>query len=107
MNPSKPTAEAEYCTKSFQFAIFLHASEALPYLRTERDRDSTGKVNFIFLDDAGRGPQIQLEYNRGASVPARNLFASQTFLRQQMSGITENLKNGESSNDRTRLFPRS
>ena len=89
-------AETEFSTKSLQLAIFLHASEALPFLRTERDRDSTGKVNFIFRDDAGRGSQLQLEYNRGAAVPARNLFASQTYLRQQMSGITENLKNGDS-----------
>jgi integrase len=97
MNPSKPT---EFSTKSLQLAIFLHASESLPYLRTEADRGASGKVNFIFRDDAGRGSQLQLEYNRGAAVPARNLFASQTFLRQQMTGITENLNNGESSNDR-------
>jgi hypothetical protein len=107
MNPSKPTPEAEYRTKSFQLAIYIHASEALPYLRTEPDSDAHGKVNFIFRDDAGRGPQLQLEYSRGAAVPARNLFASQTFLRQQMSGITENLKNGDSSNDRNRPHPRS
>jgi hypothetical protein len=100
-------AETEFSTKSLQLAIFLHASEALPYLRTEPDRGASGKVNFIFRDDAGRGSQLQLEYNRGSAVPARNLFASQTFLRQQMSGITENLKNGESSNDRTRPHPRS
>jgi hypothetical protein len=91
-------AETEFSTKSFQLAIFIHASESLPYLRTEPDRGGSGKVNFIFRDDAGRGPQLQLEYNRGAAVPARNLFASQTFLRQQMTGITENLKNGDSSN---------
>jgi hypothetical protein len=100
-------AETEFSTKSLQLAIFLHASEALPFLRTERDRDSAGKVNFIFHDEAGRGPQLQLEYNRGSVVAARNLFASQTFLRQQMSGITENLKNGESSNEHTRSRPRN
>jgi hypothetical protein len=88
-------AETEFSTKSFQFAIFLHASESLPYLRTEPDRGPSGKVNFIFRDDACRGPQLQLEYNRGVAVSARNLFASQTFLRQQMTGITENLKNGD------------
>jgi hypothetical protein len=89
-------AETKFSTKSFQLAIFIHASESLPYLRTEPDSDAHGKVNFIFRDDAGRGSQLQLEYSRGASVPARNLFASQTFLRQQMTGITENLKNGDS-----------
>ncbi len=91
---------AEFATKSLQLAIFLHASELLPYLRTEPSGDGSGKVNFVFRDDKEQGQQLQLEYNRGSAVAARNLFASQTFLRQQMSGITENLKNGESSNDR-------
>jgi hypothetical protein len=99
--------ETEFSTKSFQLAIFIHASESLPYLRTEPDRGASGKVNFIFRDDAGRGSQLQLEYNRGAAVSARNLFASQTFLRQQMSGIAENLKNGDSSNEHTRPRPRN
>ena len=39
---------------------------------------------------------LRREAEAGAVVAARNLFASQTFLRQQMSGITENSKNGES-----------
>ena len=84
----------EFATKSLQLAIFLHASELLPYLRTEPNGD--GKLNFVFRDDNGRGQQLQLEFSRGAVVAARNLFASQTFLRQQMSGITENSNNGES-----------
>jgi hypothetical protein len=84
----------EFATKSLQLAIFLHASEFLPFLRAEPNGD--GKVNFIFGDDQGQGQQFQLEYSRGAAVAARNLFASQTFLRQQISGITENSKNGES-----------
>ena len=57
-------AETEFSTKSFQLAIFIHASESLPYLRTEPDRGTSGKVNFIFRDDAGRGSQLQLEYTR-------------------------------------------
>jgi hypothetical protein len=101
MNPSN-TAIAlagEFSTKSLQLAIFLHASELLPYLRVEPDRDANGKVNFVFQDDAGQGHQLQLEYSRGAAVAARNLFASQTFLRQQMSGITENSNIGESNRE--------
>ena len=85
---------SEFATKSLQLAIFLHASELLPYLRTEPNED--GKVNFVFRDDQGEGQKFQLEYSRGAVVAARNLFASQTFLRQQMSGITENSNNGAS-----------
>jgi hypothetical protein len=89
---------SEFSTKILQVAIFLHASETLTYLRTEADPALQGKVNFIFADPDGRGPQLQLEYNRGAAVSARNLFASQTFLRQQMSASIEYSKNGESSN---------
>ena len=92
-NPVTPASE--FSTKSFQLAIFIHACDRLPFLRTEASGEA-GKVNFVFGDDSGQGQQLQLEYNRGAVVAARNLFASQTFLRQQMSGITENSKNGES-----------
>jgi hypothetical protein len=92
----------EFSTKILQVAIFLHASDALPYLRTEPDSTLHGKLNFIFSDPEARGSQHQLEYNRGALVPARNLFASQTFLRQQMSAAIEYSKIGESSNGRTR-----
>ena len=90
---------SEFSTKILQVAIFLHASEALPYLRTEPDPALHGKVNFTFSDPDSRGTQLQLEYNRGAAVPARNLFASQTYLRQQMSAVTENLKNGDPSHE--------
>jgi len=86
----------EFSTKSLQLAIFLHASELLPYLRTEPN--GGGKVNFVFLDANAQGQQFQLEYSRGAAVVARNLFASQTFLRQQMSAAIENSKNGELKN---------
>jgi hypothetical protein len=91
------TPAGEFSTKSLQLAIFLHASELLPYLRVEPNGD--GKVNFVFRDDSGQGRQLQLEYNRGASAAARNLFASQTFLRQQMTGITENSNIGESNRE--------
>ena len=93
---------SEFSTKILQVAIYVHASETLPYLRTEPDPALRGKVNFVFDDPDGRGQQLQLEYNRGAAVSARDLFASQTFLRQQMSTAIEYSKNGESSNGRTR-----
>ena len=96
MSQSSPAAE--FSTRVLSLAIYLHASDSLPYLRTDPDPAIPGKVNFIFADLDGRGPQLQLEYNRGAAVPARNLFASQTYLRQQMSTAIENSKNGESSN---------
>ena len=90
----------EFATKSLQLGIFLHASGQLPFLRTEPSGD--GKVMFIFRDDRGQGQQFQLEYSRGAVVAARNLFASQTFLLQQISGMSKNSNNGDSPDDRTR-----
>jgi len=83
---------AEFTTKRLQFAIYLHASRLLPYVRTEPNGD--GKLRFVFRDDQGAGPQLELEYERGATVSARDLFSSQTFLRRQMSDA-ENLKIGE------------
>jgi hypothetical protein len=96
MSQSKPAFE--FSTKNLQVAIFIHASQLLPYLRAERDAAAADKLRFVFADPDRRSSQIQLDYNLGAPVAARNLFASQTFLRQQMSTAIENSKNGESSN---------
>jgi hypothetical protein len=94
----------EFATKRLQLAIFLHASGQLPFVRTEPSGD--GKLRFVFRDDQRSGSQLELDYERGATVSARDLFSSQTFLRRQMSDA-ENLKPGDSSNDRNRRHPRS
>jgi hypothetical protein len=77
-------------TKRLQFATFLHATNLLPYLRSESHPD--GKVRFVFRDDQHVGHTLELEYDHGASVPARDLFSSQTFLRREMSTVLENRK---------------
>ena len=69
----------EFPTKRVQFAVFLHATRLLPYLRSEPRAE--GKVRFVFKDDQRIGSTIELEYDHGAPVPARDLFSSQTFLR--------------------------
>ncbi|HXJ44596.1 MAG TPA: hypothetical protein VNH18_35240 [Bryobacteraceae bacterium] len=83
----------EFATKRLHLAIFLHASGRLPFLRTESNGD--GKLSFVFRDDERAGSKLELEFERGATVSARDLFSSQTFLRRQMSDA-ENLKNGAS-----------
>jgi hypothetical protein len=85
----------EFATKRLHFAIYLHASGRLPFLRTEPNGD--GKLRFVFRDDQSWGPQLELEFERGATVSARDLFSSQTFLRRQMTQA-ENLNTGESKN---------
>jgi hypothetical protein len=88
----------QFITKSLQLGIFIHASGQLRFLRAEADAVDPRKVNFVFEDLEGRAAQIQLNFNRGAEVAARDLFASQTFLRKQMSDAMEISKIGESSN---------
>jgi hypothetical protein len=91
----------EFATKRLQLAIYLHATGHLQFLRTEPGGDS--KLWFVFRDDQLAGPQLELEFDRGAVVAARNIFSSQTFLRRQMtSSGAENQKIGESSNAVTR-----
>jgi hypothetical protein len=87
----------EFPTKRLQFAVFLHATNLLPYLRSEPHAD--GKVRFVFRDDQRVGSTLELEYDHGAPVPARDLFSSQTFLRREMSAVLENRKNGENRNE--------
>lgn len=82
----------EFATKRLHFAIFLHASGLLRYLRTEPSAD--GKLRFVFRDEQRSGSKLELDFERGASVSARDLFSSQTFLRREMTEA-ENLKIGE------------
>ena len=90
----------EFPTKRLQFAIYLHATCLLPYLRSEPHTD--GKVRFVFRDDQRIGSTLELEYDHGAPVPARDLFSSQTFLRREMSSVLENRKNGENNEHQSR-----
>jgi len=91
----------EFPTKRLQLAIFLHASGALTYLRAEPNGD--GKVRFVFRDEERRGSEIEFQFDRGATVAARDLFSSQTFLRREMNAANENRKNGERSDAHTSL----
>jgi hypothetical protein len=82
----------EFPTKRLQLAIYLHASGLLPFLRTEPNGD--GKVRFVFQDADRKGSQFELDFDRGATVCARDIFSSQTFLRRQMNDAFENRKTG-------------
>ena len=83
----------EFATPRLHFAVYLHASGRLPFLRVEPN--GGGKLRFVFRDDEQSGPKLELEFERGATVSARDLFSSQTFLRRQMSDA-ENLRTGAS-----------
>jgi hypothetical protein len=76
-------SNGEFITKWMQFAIYLHAADGLPYSRTEID--SSGRSWFVFSDKDRLARHLELEFNAGALVPATALFASQTFIRREMS----------------------
>lgn len=81
-------------TERLQCAVFLHADSRLSFSHCELAE--SGKVRFVFDDPNGIGDQIELEFDRGASVPATSIFASQKYLRRKMSEAINKRKNGES-----------
>jgi hypothetical protein len=86
---------AVFVTQRLQLAIFLHATNRLPFDRCEAN--PSGKINFLFGDSQCLGSQAELEFDQGATVSAANLFASQKYLRRKMTEAIENQKNGKSS----------
>lgn len=74
-----------FTTERLPLAIFLHATERLPYLRCDLSSRSAKKIIFVFLDANSQGSQAELEFDRGATAPATAIFASQKFLRRTMT----------------------
>lgn len=90
-------AKHTFETERLPLAIFLHATGRLHFLTCEAN--GSAKVRFVFGDPDGIGTQTELEYERGAQVSATALFASQKFLRRQMTD-TLNRKTGAREHDR-------
>jgi hypothetical protein len=79
-----------FCTERLPLATFLHASQRLRLSRCELVGD---KMQFIFSDPEHIGDQAELDFENGECVPAKSLFASQTYLRRRMSDtVNENRK---------------
>ena len=72
-----------FATERLPLAIYLHATQTLPFIRCESAR--SGKIRFVFEDPYNAGSQAELEFDRGGEVAASDLFASQKFLRRKMS----------------------
>lgn len=86
-----------FLTERLPLAIFLHATERLPFLRCDLSAH-TGKIVFVFFDQDSQGPQVELEFDRGAEAPATAIFASQKFLRRTMTE-TLNKRSTENRNE--------
>jgi len=100
-SPSHPSADKSFSTERLQLAIYLHASQRLPFLRCEAG--DKGKARFVFEDPTCLGPHVELDFDRGAVVAATAIFASQKFLRRKMSEVINTRKTEERSNhERTR-----
>lgn len=80
-----------FSTERLPLAIYLHASQRLPFLGCEAG--GSGKIRFVFDDPGKVGPQVELEFDRGAEVAASDLFASQKYLRRRMSDETRKSNN--------------
>jgi hypothetical protein len=79
---------ATFLTERLPLATFLHASQRLRLSRCELVGD---KVQFIFSDPEHIGDQAELDFENGECVPAKSLFASQTYLRRRISDtLSEN-----------------
>ena len=72
-----------YTTKKLHFVIYLIATGIL-------ELDSIRKVGpndcmFDFKDPDNQAPQLDMDFDKGATVSARDLFAAQKFVRRKMS----------------------
>src|SRR2546425_413263 len=95
--PHSPAAR--FTTERLQLAIFLHASENLSFSHCE---SAYGRARFVFEDPEDIGEQLELEFDRGAVLPATVIFASQKFLRRKMSEALNDRKIGESKYEHPR-----
>jgi len=72
-----------FCTTRLPLATFIHASNRLTLASCELAR--AGKVEFVFTDPEHTGEDAELAFENGECVPAKSLFASQTYLRRRMT----------------------
>lgn len=84
--------DAAFSTERLQLAIYLHATRRLAFWGCEASEN--GKIRFLFEDAIDVGPEVELEFDRGAKVAATDLFASQKFLRRRMSEALNNRRIG-------------
>ena len=103
MNNSEFSQHGEFATKKLQFSAYLHSSRRLTFLRSEVVVESGRPVvRFIFADPDRIGPDIEFTFENGDDdqVSAKSLFASQGFLRQQISRKIEGESRRELSHTR-------
>lgn len=79
-----------FSTERLPLACFLYADGRLNFVGCEPS--ANGKFRFVFSDSEGIGDKLEFEYERGALIPATTLFASQKFLRREISN--EQRRNG-------------
>jgi hypothetical protein len=91
---------SHFYTERLPLAVYIHASGRLSFLGCEVIRP--GALQFVFGDPEHIGNQIELEFDRGASLPATSLFASQKFLRRTMTETLEQRSNEKTDDRRKR-----
>jgi hypothetical protein len=74
-----------FVTTRLNTAIALHASGEFPFVACRLRADTEGTIEFVFRDDAGIGAQREAEYEASRALPVHAVFASQRWLRKQMT----------------------
>lgn len=81
-----------FTTERLQLAIYLHANDRLRLINCIQTRPGT--IEFSFDDPEDKGSGYEFEFNKGATVSALALFASQKYLRQLMTRAGNEKKTG-------------
>jgi hypothetical protein len=85
------TTDGKFRTDRLDVAIYLMASQSLKLTNIERVNPT--KVNFLFNDPCSKGDEFVLNFDNGAHCSAKSLFASQRFVRTQMTKYVNRNRN--------------
>jgi hypothetical protein len=92
----------EFSTKTLQFATFIHARKSLRYLRTELVPGSRSQAQFVFNDPDNDASRLEYEFESGATLPVKAVFASFSFLRRSIADVQNKSKStGDSSREQS------
>ncbi len=81
-----------YVTQHLTIAAYLMASEKLPFIRAQRIGRSS-RVEFVFDDPQGQGPELEAEVLRGASWNVVRFYDALRDLRSRMNVIWHSEEN--------------
>jgi len=86
-----------FATDRLALAIAMHATGRLRFLNCTLA--SQNKVNFVFADPDGKSSDHEFDFSSGSlTAPVTAVFASQNFLRDQMTRTLQDRRTGHATN---------